>query len=516
MFQYLLIISTIHGMLCQELMIKNLHHDVILMQRVNPCKIQTGNVRIIHPINLTDIEITINQLTNLVHTKTTNNNILTEISKHKIRELYTNLLQIKPRIHHRTRRWDIIGTTWKWIAGSPDAQDLRIINGTLNDLIKENNMQYKVNEQVGQRIQQLTNVINQIIEKTHSNQLLLNEIDMITTILNIDIINKILVGIQEAILFSKVRITNSGILSIKEINLVKTMLSNQGVQVELPDEALNFVTPKIATSRDTLLYILHVPQLEVEESTIIRIYPLINNNLIIKDFPIFVIKQGRRLWTTSRPEDYVQLSSYIRRYDDSCIFPLIMGTESHCITEFNNETSAQLIASNKLLVTNAFNNHLSSDCGPDNRNLTGNFVVSFSNCTINFSQKNYTSAEIINESDTIQGALHNLLVSNHPSNNHDIGTINNRSLFNRKQLSEVLLQQGSTEVWKWSLLGGLSLSTTVLIISFVIIIVHLKQSIHRVSRKITKRRKPKAEPQEKDEEPSAEDATFSPPGGITV
>lgn len=514
MLYYTIIIFILSKILCQELMIKNLHHDVILMQRINTCKIQTGNIRVVHPINLTDIESTINQLTNLVYNKNANNRILTEISKHKVRELYTNLVQIKPRVQHRKRRWDTIGTVWKWIAGNPDAQDLMIINSTLNDLIEQNNMQYKVNEQVGQRIEELTSTINQIIERTHTNQVLLNEIDMITTILNIDIINRILIGIQEAILFSKVHITNSRILSIKEINFIKNMLNNQGVQVELPDEALNFVTPKVVTSRDTLLYILHVPQLEVEESAIIRIYPLPSNNLIIKEYPTFIIKQGKQLWTTSKPENYVQLSAYIRRYEDSCIVPLIMGTTTHCTTKVDNETSAQLIANNKLLITNAFNSELHSDCGPDNRNLTGNFVISFSNCTINFLQQNFTSTELISELDTIQGALHNIIFNSLPTENHDIATINNRTLNNRKQLSKIFLQQGSTEVWKWSLLGGMSISTTFLIILLVVVVFHLRESIHRVAKKVTKRKKPKAKPQQKDKEPSAEDVTFSPPGGI--
>lgn len=510
------IIMLVVAAICQDLTIRNLHHDVILMHKTSRCRIQIGNTRIIHPINLTDIEITINHLTNLVHNKNNNNYVLSVIGKHKIRELYTNLLQIKPLTHHRIRRWDTIGTTWKWIAGNPDAQDLRIINGTLNELIEENNTQYRVNAQIGQRIEELTNKINQIIEKTQSNQILLNEIDMITTILNIDIVNRILIGIQEAILFSKVHIANTRILSMKEINLIKTMLNNQGVQIELPDEALSFVTPKIVTSKDTLLYILHVPQLETEESTIIRIFPLTNNNLSIKDYPSFIIKHGKQLWTTSKPEEYVQLTTFIRSYEDSCIYPLIMGTKTDCTTTTDNTTSVQLITNNKLLITNAFNTQLKSNCGPDDRNLSGNFVVSFSNCTVNFLQQNFTSAEIIDESNTIQGALHNLIVDNHPSHSHDIATISNRTLSNRKQLTKVSLQQESIEIWKWSLLGGISLSTSLIIITFVIIIFHLRQTIHRITRRITRRRKSPSKPQGKDNEPSVEDATSSPPGGVTV
>lgn len=264
---------------CQELTIRNLHTDLVLMQKIHPCKIQTGNIRIIHPINLTDLEITINLLTNLVYQKQQDNQSINQIGKHKIRELYSNFLQIKPTTHKRTKRWDIIGTTWKWIAGTPDAQDLRIIDKSLNQLVQENNHQIKINKQIGNSISELTSAINQIIEKQHINQIVLDEMDLITTFLNIDTINKILINIQEAILFSKIHVTNSKMLTSKEIHLIRTILSNQGVQTDIPEEALNYVSPKMVTSDKTLLYILHVPELEQEESTVIRIYPTVDPTL---------------------------------------------------------------------------------------------------------------------------------------------------------------------------------------------------------------------------------------------
>lgn len=319
---------------CQDLTIRNLHNDLIMMQKNSLCRIQTGNIRVVHPINLTDIEITINQLTNLVYRKQ-NNNALFEISKYKIRELYSNFMQIKPISHKRSKRWDIIGTAWKWIAGSPDAQDLRIIDRSLNELVNENNHQVKINHQIGKRISELTTTINELIEKQQINQIILDELDVITTILNIDTLNKILTSVQEAILFSKMHVTNSRMLSGKEIHLIKDILRNQGVQLDIPEEALNFVTPKMATSENTLLYILHVPELETEESTIMRIHPLSQNDSIIKTYPQFLIKQAKQLFTTAKPDDYVQRHSFIKEFKDLCIYPLIMGTEPQCLMEIN-------------------------------------------------------------------------------------------------------------------------------------------------------------------------------------
>ena len=64
----------------QDLAIRNLYDEPILMQQTSICRIQTENIRIVHPTNLTEIEITINQLTNIVYHKQKNNNVFIEIS----------------------------------------------------------------------------------------------------------------------------------------------------------------------------------------------------------------------------------------------------------------------------------------------------------------------------------------------------------------------------------------------------------------------------------------------------
>ena len=316
---------------------------------------------------------------------------------------------------------------------------------------------------------------------------------MITTILNIDTLNKILINIQEAVLFSKIHVVNSRILSHKEIHTVKTILNNQGVQLDIPEEALNFVTQKIATSENTLLYILHVPELEREESIIIRIYPLNQNNTVIQTYPQFIIKHGKQLFTTSNPEDYVQMHSYIKEFKDSCVYPLIMGAEPHCITEVDNRTSVKLITNNKILITNAKHNTLQSDCGPKNRYLSGNLVVSFSNCSVLFMGYNFTSKERISESETIQGAFHNLIINSEISKTHDVAKIEKATIFNRNQLDKVTIQHETDHIWKWSLLGGTSLTSMLLIFTLYLVILHLRSMHQRTSRKSYKKMATKLE-----------------------
>ncbi|XP_062541211.1 uncharacterized protein LOC134209239 [Armigeres subalbatus] len=182
-----------------KLSLRNLNEDPILFLKYGNCKIQTGNLKIVHPINLTTIQESIDYLTSSFYTRVDSRNPLGGIVKHKIKALYNNFLQIKPSEHHRAKRWDSLGSGWKWLAGSPDAQDLHIINSTMNELITQNNQQVNINNRINARISELTSSINKIINSMKANELA-NEISAIITIINIDIINKLLEDIQDAII----------------------------------------------------------------------------------------------------------------------------------------------------------------------------------------------------------------------------------------------------------------------------------------------------------------------------
>lgn len=262
--------------------ILNLGNDPIVLIKQNNCKIQTGTVKIIHPINLNQIEESIELMTSKFYTQLTNTNPLNEVVKFRIRKLYSSLYALKPHKTHRRRRWDSLGAAWKWIAGSPDAHDLKIINSTLNDIIDENNQQYRVNRNINNRITQLTQAINEIARSLNNSKAGLDVLQAITTMLSVDVFGELLDNIQEAITLTRVSIINNKILTTREVNVIKSALQDQGVEIAFPDEALQFVTPKIAVKNGDLLYILHVPELENSTSTIMRIFPLIVNNQIIR------------------------------------------------------------------------------------------------------------------------------------------------------------------------------------------------------------------------------------------
>ncbi|XP_029725369.2 uncharacterized protein LOC115265228 [Aedes albopictus] len=377
-------------------------------------------------------------ITNSFYNKLTNtNNPLHEVIKFRIKKLYATLYGLKPQQARRHRRWDSLGTAWKWIAGSPDAQDLHIINSTMNELINQNNHQYKINDSINNRITQLTITVNQIANSLNSkNKANLDALDAVTTMLNVDVINELLDNIQEAITLSKISISNNKILSTREINIIKSTLQDQGVLIHFPDEALQFVTPKVAVRNGDLLYILNVPQLESTTSTITRIYPLIVDNQIIRSYPSHIIRHGNKLFTTRNPEDFVQKSTFITEFEDDCIQAIIFGkvTMQFYFPKRNHPTT-------------------------DTRRITGNFIIKFNNCTVNFNGQSFRSSETFIDTEVINNAFHNSLMEWSLHKPHDIAEISNTAVSNRQKLDHVYLQQDSLHFKLWTTFGGISIST---------------------------------------------------------
>lgn len=447
----------------QHLEIRNLHSDPVLLIRKGDCRIQTSYIKFVHPINISKIEENVLLIGKI--SRQINDHL--EISKlvvEKSRTLINNLRQIKPFTSKRVRRWDTLGTTWKWLAGTPDADDLRMLNATSNELINQNNQQIVINQMVNQRIQDMSKTVNQLIDQHMDNKILLDQYDAISLLLYMDSINSILVEIQDTILRAKIKLPNNKLLTLHEILWIESTLNQQGIKTEFPEQALNYVTPKIATKDNSLLYILQIPQLQKTSSQMFQILPLIVNDTILVDAPLHAIKSGYNWFKTNYPQDFVQPITELQVLNDECIHRILSGVTSKCNVVEEHNTFVSMVADNKVLINNAHNVYLSSDCGPQNRSLTGNFLVTFYNCTIYVNEKPFTSIEIVsNEAQVVQGAFHNLLVNRTVLELQNIRAIANLTLVNRKRMETLKLKQYSQQHWILSIFGGLTVSTIVII-----------------------------------------------------
>lgn len=453
----------------QHLEIRNLHNDPVVLIKKKDCRIQTSYIKFVHPINISKIEENVLLISKI--SRQLNDHLdISKLVVEKSRTLINNLRQIKPIAPRRVRRWDALGTTWKWLAGTPDADDLRMLNATSNELINQNNQQIVINQMVNQRIQDMSKTINQLIDQHIDNKILLEQYDAISLLLYMDSINSILVEIQDTILRAKITLPNNKLLTLQEILWIESTLNQQGIMTEFPEQALNYVTPKIATKDNTLLYILQIPQLQKTSSQIFEILPLIVNGTIIIDAPLYAIKSGTNWFKTGNPQNFIQPVTELTVLNDKCIHRIVLGVTSKCNVVEEHSTFISMVTDTEILINNAQDVYLSSDCGPQNRSLTGNFLITFQNCTIYVNNQPFTSNEkISNETQVIQGAFHNLIVNRTILEQQSIQAISNLTLVNRKRMESLDLKQYSQQNWILSIFGGLT-TTTIIIIGITIYI----------------------------------------------
>lgn len=190
----------------------------------------------------------------------------------------------------------------------------------------------------------------------------------------------------------------------------------------------------------------------------IQVHPIIYKNHIIDDYPKYVIK-GKR--TTSNPKKIVQKAAYLKEVHGTCIYPLIFGNEPSRNSSFTNRTTQLLITENALLIQNARNNTLQSNCKSDDRKLVGNFLILFSNCSITINNQTIQNNEIIQEPDIIHGTFHNIRTNWNYRQNLNISKINNENTGNREKLEHVFLEQRHLRLKFWTLFGGLSFTYTI-------------------------------------------------------
>lgn len=458
--------------------IKNLSNDPVLLLKLNDCKLQTGLIKIIHPINISNLENNVYTFSKLAR-QIDRDIPLSNLILQKSRELVNNLQQLKPMKPRRAKRWDTLGAAWKWIAGSPDAEDLRIINTTLDDLVLQNNQQTRVNNMLNNRIDGMMETVNRLIEQQSTeNKILLEEMDAITLLLYMDTTNKILEDLEDTILRTRIELANSKLLSLKEILTIESLLNEQGIRTQFPEEALNYAKPKIATRGDLLLYILQIPKVK-GNCEIIQIFPLTVQNSIITNLPPYVIRSENDVFSTTHPDSTIQQDIYLEPLRDNCSSDIILGKESHCNATFDDSTRISLIATNKILINNAKKSQMTSNCGPHNRSFHGNFVITFYNCSVQIDNQTFTSEELASSTKEIQGAFPNLVINWNVAKHHDIPRIHNQTMHNRMQLERVKLKQFEHRNLLLATFGGLS-TTMVIIIVITVICLFRKRVVIRI------------------------------------
>ncbi|XP_021708059.1 uncharacterized protein LOC110678847 [Aedes aegypti] len=473
--------------------IHDLSNSPLAIIPLGEAKIKIGFVRIIHPIDLDDIKEVILKINKDVQQREICNS-LQELIKIKNQKLYETYLKIKP-FTRRFKRWDAIGSTWKWIAGSPDAEDLRIINSSINSLVNNNNQQIMINRALNAQMQGITDVTNELLRKQYdAMQNHSIEISKLIILSNLDLLQNQMETLEDAILLAKHGIPSSKLLSIHSFNHIATSLQQHDIYLSSFEELLTRSTAQVVLNSTHIVYILKIPQLSKEIYEYDYIDSIIKDEKRIILQQNFILRNTTHIFETNQPcieqDGYYLCETLPLTYTSECIDLLIKGKHSNCSFErIYSNGIIKRINDGTILVNNAVV-EVSSNCSNSDQKLNGTYLIQFEQCSLRINGELYSNFEISIAGraymPTTGQLVHQINIIDAPPPEY----LRNLTLEHRDKLEQIHLENRSLS-WKFNVFGSIGLSTVSMIIIIIIVMLYFsKLSFTRINLEMPKQEIP--------------------------
>ena len=383
----------IFSILCSinlSMKITKLENKPLALFDVGVMKVKIGTLKVIHTIDISQISHSLQEIIN--KTKYRINNTLIE---EEIREISNLISRIRPYTFTRYRRWDLIGKAYKWLAGIPDADDLRFIQGTLKDLSNSNNLQIKVNQEITDKVNEIVKAINKT--PLTSNSELATNLDLIHLTTQLKQLKDSIEAIQEAVALAKRQIVSHKLLTADEIHLLANTLMKTGVHLHIPEQVLNFVTPTVVIERNILNYILSVPKIKTTTYRVYRVETISLHNEIL-DLP-------SSTFATKFPEIYAIHNNCKKFFDfhlcnrneiqpipkDECIWRLFFNGKATCTFKKSETKEENLVEISPSIILLREQQRTLIQDNNISWNVTGTLVIEYQNETIKINGKEFTN-----------------------------------------------------------------------------------------------------------------------------
>ncbi|XP_062713411.1 uncharacterized protein LOC134290317 [Aedes albopictus] len=365
-------------------------------------------------------------------------NQFTDLIVEKFNEIDFALKSIDPV--KRQKRWDRLGSAWKFLAGNPDANDLRIINSSINNLIINNNEQIKINRE-------LNLPLKEDIFKTKKAISLFNvgsiEIYCTRILFHLFFLSERLNQIIETITLAKLGIVNEKVLSQQEIEILIADLDKENVTVHTAIEATSYASTAIMSNKLEIALIIKMPKLDPRIFNKVHIYPIVQDRKQIHLPNPFFLTHEKDIYQVNSIEPIICDKSETHMDNSTCVPLLLRGNPATCNFTIN-PTSEQIsyLDDQHLLINSVTNFTLSSNCGLTDRNLSGSFIIHFHDCHLIINNISYYQRSQKLPGNPIQLPLDGIEVKKHQSRapsqatlGHKKGVGNYSSLSQKYQLA---------------------------------------------------------------------------------
>ena len=357
-------------------------------------RVQTNTFNFIHEINIEKLQNMADTLGIRISRRIPQHNPSLPFLLHE----HTQILNLIQRLKIKNvskRAINQIGTVWKWISGSPDNSDLEILNNRMNDVLTNNNNQVITNRLIINKINEISNVTNNILGQIHSEHT--DKIEIVFNLMSqLKILKEDLININYAIHWAKAGISNSILFGKQEIaTLEKHMDYSFRINFE---ELLQFSDIKIVTNSSLILYIVKIPVIDSEVCKSILIKPIKQNQNVIREISFDnVIACNNEIYgiikNCNRIENKMicKTKNIIKLNDDDCIKSLIVNQQVKCNKSVNDTLPNIERLSDDIIFLNKFNGTLATDSKI--LHLNGSFILTLKNSTVVINERNFSSLE---------------------------------------------------------------------------------------------------------------------------
>uniref|UniRef100_A0AB38Z2L1 Envelope protein n=1 Tax=Biju errantivirus TaxID=3078397 RepID=A0AB38Z2L1_9VIRU len=337
-------------------------------------RIQTSSRYYIHHFNLSSIKHQVEVLK--LDFEQVENNQFTYFLNLKFKHVETMINNLSPT--KRSKRWDALGTVWKFIAGNPDANDLKIINSSINGLIDNNNKQIKINRNLNSQLKAIAQDTKEYVKLAHAKN---SEILSMNILFNLNYLAERLAEITQSISLAKLGIVNENIFSQEEINLIANDIIQQKISIHNPLEAVSLADISIATNTKELVLLIKTPVLDERQFRKIYVYPVpVNKSKILLRNPNYLVNENNYYVVESLGQ---QIYSKLEKDESECIPNILQGIRAACNYTTNpSENEITHIDAGNVVISSYSNLTLTTNCGVTNRTLNGVFHIKYSDCDI--------------------------------------------------------------------------------------------------------------------------------------
>lgn len=448
--------------------IHDLTNNPLAIIPIGQAQIRTGYIRIVLPIDISQL---IDTITNISVTVKQNayDNSLHKLILRKKDKLYESYLKLRPILKHRVKRWDTVGTVWKWIAGTPDAEDLRIINSTINSLVRENNRQILINDALSKRFQQVINITHQNInlerDRLHAHTI---EVNQLITLFNLDSLQEQIETIEEAIILAKHGIPSSKLLSPHEFYSIALFLDNHEIHISSFEELLSQSTAQVILNNTHIAYMLKIPQMSIARYEYNYIDSIIKNGKRIALTHNYYIRNQSQIFASTQPCDeyenrYLCEGTQLREPSE-CVQRLVQGDHSDCLYEKVYTAGLIKRINGANILINDGIAQISSNCSDANQIINGSFLIQFEQCNLYINGEFYSNLEMITSGLSYHPTTGLIAWETATLDEPPAEYLQNLTLEHREKLKLIALRTNSL-TWKINLFGSLGIST----VTFVLI-----------------------------------------------